>query len=99
MHQVKTLSELTVAGLWEEINISEEEISGDLKLEAQVFLKRILEGTMETEVMDYLGISRKSGRFSERGSHRRLFLSRVFWSQRNQKKSQILSHSLNSRIW
>ena len=27
--------------------------------EAQIFLKRILEGAMEDEVMEYIGISRK----------------------------------------
>ena len=66
MKQLKSLTELTVAELWKEVKVSEEEIWGDLKLEAQLFLKRILEGAMEDEVMEYIGISRKYERTAGR---------------------------------
>jgi len=70
MKKLKPLTELTVAELWKEVKVSEEEIWGDLKLEAQLFLKRILEGAMEDEVMEYIGISRKYERSSNRTTHR-----------------------------
>jgi len=74
--QTKPLTELTVAELWKEVKVSEEEIWGDLKLEAQLFLKRILEGAMEDEVMDYIGISRKYERREERVSQRNGYYKR-----------------------
>ena len=71
--QTKPLTELTVAELWKEVKSTEEEIWGNLKLEAQLFLKRILEGAMEDEVMEYIGISRKyertEGRVSQRNGY------------------------------
>ena len=72
----KPLTELTVAELWKEVKVSEEEIWGDLKLEAQIFLKRILEGAMEDEVMEYIGISRKYERAEERVSQRNGYYKR-----------------------
>jgi len=74
--QVKALSELTVSELWKEINVTEEEIWGDLKIEAQVFLKRVLEGAMEDEVMDYIGISRRYERSEERETQRNGYYKR-----------------------
>ena len=38
VNQVKPLTKLTVAELWEEIKVTEEEVLGNLKFEAQVFL-------------------------------------------------------------
>ena len=74
--QVKELSELTVSELWKEIKVTEEEIWGDLKIKAQVFLKRVLEGAMEDEVMDYIGISRRYERSEERESQRNGYYKR-----------------------
>ncbi len=74
--QVKTLSEVTVSELWKEIKVTEEEVWGDLKIEAQLFLKRILEGSMEEEVMDYIGISRKYERSDQRESQRNGYYER-----------------------
>lgn len=68
--QVKKLSDLKVSELWEEIKTTEEELWGDLKIEAQVFLKRVLQGAMEDEVMDHIGISRHYQRCEERRTHR-----------------------------
>ena len=76
VQSVKGLSELTVSELWKEIKVNEEELWGDLKVEAQVFLKRILEGAMEDEVMDHLGISRKYERSEERESQRNGYYQR-----------------------
>ena len=76
MQSVKGLTELTVSELWKEIKVSEEELWGDLKIEAQVFLKRILEGAMEDEVMEHLGISRKYERSEERGNQRNGYYQR-----------------------
>jgi transposase-like protein len=74
--QVKPLSELKVSELWEEIKVTEEEIWGDLKMEAQVFLKRVLEGAMEDEVMDYVGISRRYQRCEQRATQRNGYYER-----------------------
>lgn len=74
--QVKALSELKVSELWKEIKVTEEEVWGDLKLEAQLFLRRVLEGSMEEEVMDYIGISRKYERSEERETQRNGYYKR-----------------------
>jgi transposase-like protein len=74
--QVKSLSELKVSELWKEIKVTEEVVWGDLKLEAQFFLRRILEGSMEEEVMDYIGISRKYERSEERETLRNGYYKR-----------------------
>jgi transposase-like protein len=76
MNEIKPLTELTVAELWKEVKVTEEEIWGDLKLEAQIFLKRILEGAMEDEVMEYIGISRKYERTSNRTTQRNGYYER-----------------------
>lgn len=76
MNYVKPLTKLTVAELWKEVKVDEEEIWGDLKFEAQVLLKRILEGAMEDEVMEYVGISRMYERSSDRVTHRNGFYNR-----------------------
>jgi transposase-like protein len=74
--QQKALSELTVSELWKEIKVTEEEIWGDLKIETQVFLKRILEGAMEVEVMGYLEISRRYERSEGREGQRNGYYQR-----------------------
>lgn len=76
MQSVKGLSELTVSDLWKEIKVSEEDLWGDLKVEVQVFLMRILEGAMEDEVMDHLGISRKYERSEAREAQRNGYYQR-----------------------
>ena len=76
VNQVKPLTKLKAAELWEEIKVTEEEVWGDLKCGAQVFLKRILGGTMEDEVMCHLGISRKSERSEARETQRNGYYKR-----------------------
>jgi len=76
MKNTKPLTELTVAELWEEVKVTEEEIWGDLKLESRILLKRLLEGAMEDEVMEYIGISRKYERCSERATSRNGYYKR-----------------------
>lgn len=76
MQSLKGLSELKVSELWKEIKVTEEDLWGDLKIEAQVFLKRILEGTMEDEVMGHLGVSRKYERSEDRETQRNGYYQR-----------------------
>jgi len=74
--QLKKLSELKVSELWKEIKATEEALWGDLKIEAQVFLKRILQGAMEDEIMDHIGISRHYERTEERKTSRNGYYTR-----------------------
>ena len=74
--ELKKLSELKVSELWAEIKTTEEDVWGDLKVEAQVFLKRILQGAMEDEVMDHIGISRHYERTEERKTQRNGYYKR-----------------------
>lgn len=70
MQSLREIGELKVSELWKEIKVDEEELWGDLKAEARVFLKRLLEGAMEDEVMSYLGISRRYERSEKREGQR-----------------------------
>jgi transposase-like protein len=65
--QLKPLSKITITDLWKEVK-DEESIWEDLKLEAQIMLKNLLE-SMEEEFIYYLK-ARKYQRSSERGSYR-----------------------------
>ncbi|MEM5784812.1 MAG: transposase, partial [Candidatus Aenigmatarchaeota archaeon] len=76
MNGQKPLTELKVSDLKEFVKITEEEIWGDLQEEAKIFLKKLLEGAMEDEVMEYIGISRKYERTEGRQSQRNGYYSR-----------------------
>ncbi len=76
MNGQKPLTKLKVSDLKEFVKITEEEIWDDLQEEAKIFLKKLLEGAMEDEVMEYIGISRKYERSEERQSQRNGYYSR-----------------------
>ncbi|MDI6786560.1 MAG: hypothetical protein QMD92_07605 [bacterium] len=53
MSVLKPLTKISIADLWEEVK-DEKTLWGDLKEEAQLVLKRLLEGCIEEEINQYL---------------------------------------------
>lgn len=73
---LKSLDKLRLSDLWKEVKITEEEIWEDLKEEMKLVLKKLLESSMENELMEYIGVSRKYERSDSRVSYRNGYYQR-----------------------
>ncbi len=76
MNGSKPLTKLKLSDLWKVVKVTEEEIWGDLQEETKLMVKKILESSMEEEIMEYIGISRKYERSGKRQSQRNGYYER-----------------------
>jgi Transposase and inactivated derivatives len=76
MNGSKPLTKLKLSDLWKVVKVSEEEIWGDLQQETKLMVKKLLESSMEEEIMEYIGISRKYERSEKRQSQRNGYYER-----------------------
>jgi len=69
---MKELTELELADLWKEVK---EDFWGDISLQTQKMVKKLMETTLEEEMRAYIGISRY-GRSEDRKGYRNGFYPR-----------------------
>ena len=71
---MKELTELELTDLWKEVK---EDFWGDISLQTQKMVKKLMETTIEEEMRAYIGISRY-GRSEDRKGYRNGFYPRAY---------------------